>query len=212
MLPLNTREPGEWLVSVTREDGTLLLTLPYNTAGNTLAKAASDELPAAEMRARLEKTTLEAGEKARLSLLSPFSGFALVTFESANVISSQWAAVDSGDNLIEVDAPEGFSGRAWLRVSLVRGQDSAKKFLRGFTETAIPVLLNTKEKRLQVEVSVPEKLESAKTIPITLKADKPSGRQTPGFFRSPTIQPLILSRRSSKTGRLKSKPAKHCRS
>lgn len=174
VLPLNTREPGEWLVSVTREDGTLLLTLPYNTAGNTLAKAAPDELPAAEMRARLEKTTLEAGEKARLSLLSPFSSFALVTFESANVISSQWAAVDSGDNLIEVDAPEGFSGRAWLRVSLVRGQDSAKKFLRGFTETAIPVLLNTKEKRLQVEVSVPEKLESAKTIPITLKADKPS--------------------------------------
>lgn len=174
VLPLNTREPGEWLIRVTREDGTLLLTLPYNTAGNTLEKAASEELPAAEMRARLEKTTLEAGDKARLSLLSPFSGFALITFESANVISSRWTAVKSGDNLIEVDAPEGFSGRAWLRVSLVRGQDSAKKFLRGFAETAIPVLLNTKEKRLRIDVSVPEKLGSAKTIPITLKADKPS--------------------------------------
>ena len=174
VLPLNTRELGSWLLRVTREDGTLLLTLPYETAGNTLAKAASDELPAAEMRARLEKTTLEAGDAAKLSLLSPFSGFALLTFESASVISSKWVQVQSGENLIEVNAPDGFSGRAWLRVSLVRGQDSAKKFLRGFAETAIPVLLNTKEKRLAIEVSVPETLESARTVPITVKSDKPS--------------------------------------
>lgn len=173
-LPLDTGMPGDWMVKITDEAGALRLCVPYSTAGGTLADAASDALPTAEVRAKLEKSELEAGETAKISLLSPFAGFGLVTFESAGVVSAQWTSVKAGENLIETKVPEGFSGRAWVRLSLVRGQAAAKKFLQGFTETALPVVINTKDKRLGLTVEVPEKLESGRRIPVRLRSDAPA--------------------------------------
>lgn len=173
-LPLLTGEPGLWLVRAEREDGTLLLTVPYSTAGGRLEDFASGDLPASELRARLEKTDLEAGSTARLSLLSPIRGFALASFESAGVISAQWVNVDAGENLIELPVPENFSGRAWLRFSLVRSQDDAKKFLKGFAETALPVSIGISEKKLGLTVAVPEKTADSRSIPVTITADRPA--------------------------------------
>ena len=105
--------------------------IPYGTAGGRLADFADGMLPTAELRAKLEKTNLNAGDTVRVSLLSPVTGFSLASFESAEAISSKWVSVNAGENLLELEAPADFTGRAWLRLSVVRGQTDAKKFLKG---------------------------------------------------------------------------------
>ncbi|MDO5531786.1 MG2 domain-containing protein [Sutterella sp.] len=173
-LDLDTAAPGDMLVRITRADGTLLATLPYSCAGATLEKLAAGDIPSAEIRAKLEKTQLEAGDTARASVLSPFTGFGLLTLEANNVIASKWVKVAAGENLFEMPVPEGYAGRAWLRVSLIRGQESARKFLTGFTETALPLTLNTAAKRLDLTLEAPEKLNESRRVPVTVKSAKPS--------------------------------------
>lgn len=169
-VPLLTGEPGEWTVRVATAQGAPLMAAAYATAGGTLADFASGELPAAELRAKLEKTDLAPGERTKLSVLAPMEGFALATFESAGVLSSTWLKVRAGENLLEIDAPENFSGRAWLRLSLVRGQDDARRFLRGYAETAVPVTVGTAGKTLDIKVETPETVRSGVSVPVTVSA------------------------------------------
>lgn len=192
---LDTTLPGDWRVVVTGDDSELpLLTVPYSTVGGTLAQlhefATSGELITPELRGKLEKTTLNAGDTARVSLLSPLSGFGLITIESAGVIASHWAAIREGENLLEIPVPQDFTGRAWVRVALVRGAESATGFFQGFAEWAAPVLLNTESKRLALHLSVPKEtrpgtvesssIEAAPTapqtiqVPVTLRAEEPA--------------------------------------
>lgn len=169
-IKLLTGEPGNWLVRAADESGKELFVIPYGTAGGRLADFADGMLPTAELRAKLEKTNLNAGDTVRVSLLSPVSGFALASFESAEVISTKWVSVNAGENLLELEAPADFTGRAWLRLSVVRGQTDAKKFLKGFAETAVPIELNASAKTLPVTIKAPEKVENARRIPIQVSA------------------------------------------
>ncbi len=174
-ISLETGAPGDWRVVVRRPGAESaleapLLSVPYSTVGGTLAEVGriaseAGELPAAQLRGTLEKKELAPGETARASLLSPMDGFALVTFESAGVLSSKWISVKAGENLIEAPVPEGFAGRAWLRVALVRGQGSAAKLLRGFSEWAAPVTIGTGEKTLALTLSVPEVTRASGSAP-----------------------------------------------
>ena len=173
-IDLMTGEPGSWIVKVADASGEEILAATYSTAGGRLADFADGSLPAAELRAKLEKTELSAGETARASVLSPISGFALATFESADVISAHWVKVNAGENLIELPVPESFTGRAWLRISVVRGQEDAKKFLKGFAEAAVPVTINAGAKTLGLKIEAPEKVADARTIPVSVSSDKPS--------------------------------------
>ena len=91
-IKLLTGEPGNWLVRAADESGKELFVIPYGTAGGRLADFADGMLPTAELRAKLEKTNLNAGDTVRVSLLSPVSGFALASFESAEVISTSMQA------------------------------------------------------------------------------------------------------------------------
>ena len=189
-IKLLTGEPGNWIVRAADESGKELLVIPYGTAGGRLADFADGMLPTAELRAKLEKTNLNAGDTVRVSLLSPVSGFALASFESAEVISTKWVSVNAGENLLELEAPADFTGRAWLRLSVVRGQTDAKKFLKGFAETAVPIELNASAKTLPVTIKAPEKVENARRIPIQVsaaaKAKVSSLRPMTDCFRSPT--------------------------
>ena len=57
-----------------------------------------------------------------------------------------------------------------MRLSVVRGQTDAKKFLKGFAETAVPIELNASAKTLPVTIKAPEKVENARRIPIQVSA------------------------------------------
>lgn len=173
-LPLETALPGDWLVTIRDDAGKTLLELPYHLSGNELKQGLSPTLPAAEVRASADKASYEAGETARVSILSPFEGFGLLTLESRGVDALQWITVKPGQNEASIAIPEGVSGRAYLHLSLIRGQRDANRFLEGYAETVMPVSVARAPHELGITLDVPETSPDGRAVPVTVSASEPS--------------------------------------
>lgn len=174
MLPLETEHPGDWLLTIRSADGAVLAGIPYHAAGNDAAQGLAAALPSAEVRASTDRESYEVGESIGVSILSPFEGFGLLTLEADGVVASKWIKVKAGQNAAGFPVPEGFAGKGYLRLSLVRGQSDAKNFLEGYAETVMPVTLNRRAHALALTIEAPAENASPEAVPVTLKSETPA--------------------------------------
>ena len=151
----------------------MLARLPYHVAGEDLRPALSGDLPAATAKLVSDKSTYEAGEFARLDIVSPFEGLALVTLEADRVLVSKWVKVSAGTNAAQMEVPEGYSGRAFLSASLVRSSKDAARFLKAYARATAPVTLNMKPRTLGVKLEAPAVVPDTRELKVTVKSDAP---------------------------------------
>lgn len=182
VVKLPTAEAGDFLVELATADGTALGRIPYHVAADSL-EAATEELQTAEVKAVLEKTSVRAGERVKLSVLSPYRGKALLTLEGARVEDALWADVEAGDNTIEWTVPEGVApGRHYLHAAVMKtaAKDPSKaspsdaRLLKGYTETVLPVSIDRDLRTAKVTITTPERTDSPRSIPVTVASDRPA--------------------------------------
>lgn len=182
VVKLPTAEAGDFLVELATADGTALGCIPYHVAADSL-EAATEELQTAEVKAVLEKTSVRAGERVKLSVLSPYRGKALLTLESAEVEDALWADVEAGDNTIEWTVPEGVApGRHYLHAAVMKtatkdpskASPSEARLLKGYTETVLPVSIDRDLRTAKVTITTPGRTDSPRSIPVTVVSDRPA--------------------------------------
>lgn len=182
VVKLPTAEAGDFLVELATADGTELGRIPYHVAADSL-EAATEELQTAEVKAVLEKTSVRAGERVKLSVLSPYRGKALLTLEGAKVEDALWADVEAGDNTIEWTVPEGVApGRHYLHAAVMKtaanvsskASPSDARLLKGYTETVLPVSIDRDLRTAKVTITTPERTDSPRSIPVTVASDRPA--------------------------------------
>lgn len=182
VVTLPTAEAGDFLVELAAADGTSLGRIPYHVAADTL-EASTEELQTAEVKAVLQKNSVRAGERVKLSVLSPYRGKALLTLEGAEVEDALWADVEAGDNTIEWTVPEGVApGRHYLHAAVMKtaATDSSNaslsdaRLLKGYTETVLPVSIDRELRTAQVTITTPERTDSPRSIPVTVASDRPA--------------------------------------
>lgn len=182
VVTLPTAEAGDFLVELAAADGTSLGRIPYHVAADTL-EASTEELQTAEVKAVLQKNSVRAGERVKLSVLSPYRGKALLTLEGAEVEDALWADVEAGDNTIEWTVPEGVApGRHYLHAAVMKtaatdpsnASLSDARLLKGYTETVLPVSIDRELRTAQVTITTPERTDSPRSIPVTVASDRPA--------------------------------------
>lgn len=182
VVTLPTAEAGDFLVELAAADGTSLGRIPYHVATDTL-EASTEELQTAEVKAVLQKNSVRAGERVKLSVLSPYRGKALLTLEGAEVEDALWADVEAGDNTIEWTVPEGVApGRHYLHAAVMKtaatdpsnASLSDARLLKGYTETVLPVSIDRELRTAQVTITTPERTDSPRSIPVTVASDRPA--------------------------------------
>lgn len=182
VVTLPTAEAGDFLVELATADGTSLGRIPYHVAADTL-EASTEELQTADVKAVLEKTSVRAGERVKLSVLSPYRGKALLTLEGARVEDALWADVEAGDNTIEWTVPQGVApGRHYLHAAVMKtaanvsskASPSEARLLKGYTETVLPVSIDRDLRTAKVTITAPERTDSPRSIPVTVASDRPA--------------------------------------
>ena len=154
-LHLDTAAPGEMTAVIRAADGMVLTRIPYRVAGEDLRVGLSGALPAAQMRMTAEKSAYEAGDTAVADILSPFSGFALLTLEADRVLENRWVPVKAGHTTVTLPVTTTASGKAWLSASLVRDKSEAARFLKPYARAVVPVMLNAKPHALSLRLDAP---------------------------------------------------------
>ena len=153
---LPAEKSGEYLLAVRDREGRVMAQVPFTVAGNDdLRLAGREKLPSGTLRMRLEKTALASGEKARFFLSSPYEGTGLVTFERDGVEAWRWFRAPAGDSVQEIEVPQGFEGRAYVHVALVRALSSKDVFMQPYVYAVSPVSVNVARRDMGLKVTVP---------------------------------------------------------
>lgn len=173
-LALSAADPGEYRAVLTLADGTPLARIGFRVSGTDLRNGMNGTLQSADIRLCADKKDYAAGETARLDIVSPFAGMALLTLESDRVLASRWIAVQAGRNLAELALPADFSGKAWLSASLVRGRADAPRFLKAYAHAVTPVTVNAGAHALKLSAEAPAKADSAAGLSVRITASEPS--------------------------------------
>ena len=168
-----TSVPGEYLVTVRRSDGQLLASIPFTVAGNLLAKPGQEPVLAnGELRLRLDKSAYKAAQSIQFRLSSPFAGTALATIERDSVVTHAWFKVNPGENVHSIRIPEGFEGKGYVNVSLMRSPDSDALYMKPYAFAAAPFTAAVEKRALRVNVQSPESVLPGQELAVRVKADR----------------------------------------
>ena len=166
-----TAVPGDYLVTVRRPGGQILASIPFAVAGNQLAKPGEAlVLPSGELRMKLDKTAYKAAETIQFRISSPFAGTGLATIERDSIVSHVWFKVQPGESVQSIRIPEGFEGKGYVNVSLMRSPDSEALYMKPYAFAAAPFTAAIEKRALRVQVNAAESVLPGQTLEVKVNA------------------------------------------
>ncbi|HBC69976.1 MAG TPA: hypothetical protein DCZ56_06480 [Sutterella sp.] len=166
-----TSVPGDYLVTVRRPGGEILASIPFTVAGNQLAKPGEAlVLPSGELRMKLDKSAYKAAETIRFRISSPFAGTGLATIERDSIVAHAWFKVQPGESVQSIRIPEGFEGKGYVNVSLMRSPDSDALYMKPYAYAAAPFTAAIEKRALRVEMNANESVLPGQTLKVRVKA------------------------------------------
>lgn len=164
-------EPGEYILRVETPDGSSRASSRLYVYG--AGDGGGTNLPDA-VTVTTDKKIYKAGETAKIKIKAPFAGSALVFVSTA---SPQWreCRVAAGKTAeFSVRVTEDMKPNAWITAQVVRPAQDDGAPQRAFG--AAPLMVDNSERRLNVELGAPAKLEPGEnTISLTVKDSSGKG-------------------------------------
>lgn len=165
-MTLDTRNPGDFRLRLSDQDGRQLNMVDYSVAGSGNASRALERN--AELQLTLNKTEYKPGETIQVAIQAPYSGAGLITIERDKVYAFQWFKADSTRSVQQIRLPEGVEGNAYVNVQFLRAPDSDEVFMSPLSYAVSPFKVDLGERRQQLALTLPEQMKPGQSLDIAL--------------------------------------------
>ena len=175
-LPLSTAKPGDYVLTLTKDNGEPLLSVPYTVAGRTVVLAdGTSTVPLADAQLRLElaRTDYEPGDTILVRMNVPYSGTGLITIERENVVASSWFRAEAGESEQRIRIPQTFEGQGYVSVLFSRTSNSEAIYIKPHAYASVPFNCGFQRRSMGLNMEAPESVLPGKTLTVQLKSRKP---------------------------------------
>ena len=170
-LPLPTKNPGDFELSLEDAEGVERSGLSFTVAGG--ANRWQGLKRDATLRIRLDKENYNTGEEIQVFLTAPYAGAGLITLESNRVLAHSWFKAETTDSVQRITVPEGFEGRGFLLVHMLRDMNAKEIHMAPASHAIAPFYANMARRDMGLTLSTPEKVIPGENLPIGVRAAKP---------------------------------------
>jgi uncharacterized protein YfaS (alpha-2-macroglobulin family) len=167
-LPAN--EFGDYLLIIADQNGLELSKLKFSIVGDSKQPLPKD----AELSVKLNKTEFNVGDEIEMQVTAPFTGAGLITIERDKTYASQWFKTDNTSSLQKIKIPADFQGDGYINIAFVRDFNSPDIFMNPLSYSVVPFTVTHKNRTIQVDLSVAERVLPGTPLLINYKTDKPS--------------------------------------
>ena len=179
-ITLDTKTPGDYLLTLKGTSGEVLLSVPYTVAGRTLqladsAASSSFSLQDCNLQLKLDKENYEPGQTITLQLNAPYDGTGLVTIEREKVVASTWFSCKAGESVQKITIPASFEGQGYVNVLFMRAASSDAVYLKPHVYAAQPFTSGYQKRNMQVTIKTPESVLPGSDLEVQVSA-KRSGK------------------------------------
>lgn len=170
-ISLPTAATGEFELSLADASGLELCNLGYVVAGGSQRRFGLER--DATLRVHLDKQEYRGGEEMQVFVSAPYAGSGLITLESDRVLAHRWFTATTSDSVQSITVPQGFEGRGFVNVALVRDINSDAVHSTPFSYAVAPFIANIEERNLKLSLESPERVQPGETLSITVRAERP---------------------------------------
>ncbi|MCL2010570.1 MAG: MG2 domain-containing protein [Synergistaceae bacterium] len=177
---------GTYIVKISDEEDSASASIRFDAYSAEYAQRGSQLIDRVEIET--DKMSYNVGDVAQITLRAPFKGLLLFNVEAFGFIDRRIIRVEGSETVIEMPITEQMTPNAWCAAWLIRPVVENETW---GTHRAVGVKLvsiDTSESRLNVKLDVPEKIEPAARLPVTLTLSIPNGSVPDGS--GPQGQPV----------------------
>ncbi|MEQ4925083.1 alpha-2-macroglobulin family protein [Proteus hauseri] len=166
---LDTENPGNFVLVVKNNEGSVLNRINYAVAGNANVTRSLDRN--AELQLTLNKESYKAGEEIEISINAPYTGSGIITIERDKVYHWQWFKASTTNSVQKIRVPADLQGNGYINVQFVRDINSDEIFMSPLSYGVMPFKVDRDNFQAQIELQSPEIIKPGDTLPITVKTD-----------------------------------------
>ncbi|MDR2192260.1 MAG: alpha-2-macroglobulin family protein [Endomicrobium sp.] len=171
-LPLDSANPGNYVVELEDETGAKILSFGYFVAGSSNQSLSIEK--DANLTLNLESDDVEPGGRLKLNITAPYTGSGLITIEREKVYAYKWFKTNSNSSIQTITVPENIEGDAYVVVSFIRSQDSKEIFSSPHSYAAVPFKISLAKRVLQIDLKAPQVLRPGDELEISYKTSQPA--------------------------------------
>ena len=169
---LPTNRPGRFALDIVDADGLRLNRVEFAVAG--AANVAGNLERDAELDLKLDRGEYAPGEEIAVEITAPYAGTGLVTVERDRVYAFKWFRSETNNALARIRVPDDLEGNAYVNVAFVRDIDSEEIFVSPLSYAVAPFAVDRAARRLDIDLSVPERVLPGSRLTIGYAASEPS--------------------------------------
>ena len=168
---LDTKTPGDFLLTVVDPSGETLASIPYSVAGTNLAKPGHEPvLVNGTLGLKIAKDNYQPGDTVNFRISAPYDGFGLVTLEREKVLTHAWFAAKAGESVHEIKIPADFEGRAYVNVSFVRNIDSPSIYMDPHCYALAPITVGVDRREMGLSLQAPNRVKPGQEVTVKIKS------------------------------------------
>lgn len=164
---LKTDEAGEFILTVTDNDGRLLAKVAYDVAGAANLSHAVDK--DASLGLKLNHEEYSHGDDIEMQITAPYAGYGLITIERDSVYAYKWFRAETTSVVEKIELPDSVEGNAYVNVAFFRDVNSPEIYMPSLSYAAAPFSINKSDRRIDVDLNVPENVKPGDDLTVTYK-------------------------------------------
>ena len=169
---LPTSGAGRFAWDVVDAAGVRLGRVEFAVAGT--ANIAGNLERDAELDLKLDRSEYAPGDEILLEVTAPYAGTGLITIERDRVNAFKWFRTATNNALVSIRVPDNLEGNAYVNVAFVRDIDSEEIFVSPLSYAVAPFAVDRAARRLEVDLSVPERVRPGTALTVGYAASEPS--------------------------------------
>ncbi len=170
-LELDTRQPGNFVLSIREPGGREVGRVAYGVAGQSNLSRSLERN--AELEIKLDRKDYAAGDALKVSIVAPYTGAGLITIERDHVYASRWFHTTTTSSVQEIALPKELEGNGYVNVSFVRALDSREVFMSPLSTGVAPFSVSRAARTNTVTLTAPPLVKPGQELEVSYQVNHP---------------------------------------
>ncbi|KJV62334.1 alpha-2-macroglobulin family protein [Rickettsia amblyommatis] len=166
-----TKEAGDYVIYLTDKEDTIFAQAEFSVIGE--GNVTANLTDKANLKVKLDKDDYKAGDTILLNIITPYTGYGLITIETDKVHNFEWFKADENNSIQEIKIPDGFEGKGYVNVQFIRDIEATEIFMSPFSYAVVPFTAGIYKHKQDIKLTLPAKIKSGEKLAIRYRTTNP---------------------------------------
>lgn len=168
---LPTKDVGDYILRLIGPNNVIFTETKFSVVGE--GNVGANLTKTTGLKIKTNKKDFKANEEIELNIISPYTGYGLITIETDKVHSFAWFKAQTTNSLQKIKIPSDFEGKGYLTVQFIRDLNSKEIYISPFSYASLPFTANIEKRDQKIALTVPSQTKPGEELAVKYSTKQP---------------------------------------